>query len=106
MKLLGSTRSKITKNENSENVPHLEIAEIIWIHCNIANKNYLQDSRVLHKFVPNKLFGKLLDILPENFIFFKTFEFRIQNFHVLQRILKRIMTFDDNMMLTETLRLT
>ena len=28
MKLLRSTKSKITKNENSENVPHLEITEV------------------------------------------------------------------------------
>ena len=29
MKLLGSTKSKITKNENSENVPDLEITEVV-----------------------------------------------------------------------------
>ena len=27
MKLLGSTKSKITKDTNGENVPHLEITE-------------------------------------------------------------------------------
>ena len=47
MKLLGSTKSKITKDENGENVPHLEIIEVVLIHRNIVNNNYQQDSRVL-----------------------------------------------------------
>ena len=29
MKLLGSIKNKITKDENGENVPHLEIAEVV-----------------------------------------------------------------------------
>ena len=57
MKLLGSTKSKTTKDEKSENVRHLEITEVVLIHCNIVNNDYQQDSRVLHTFVPNKLFG-------------------------------------------------
>ena len=69
MKLLGSTKSKITKDENDENVSHLEITEVVLIHCNIVNNNYQQDSIVLYTFVPKKLFGQLLDISPENFIF-------------------------------------
>ena len=55
MKLLGSTKSKITKNQNGENVPHLEIVELVLIHCNIVNNNYQQNSRILYTFVPNKL---------------------------------------------------
>ena len=39
-KLLGSTKSKITKDENSENVPHLEITDIILVHCNIVISDY------------------------------------------------------------------
>ena len=34
MKMLGSTKSKITKDENSENMLHLEITEIVLVHCN------------------------------------------------------------------------
>ena len=45
-KLLGSTKSKITKNENIENVPNLEITEVVLVHCNIVNNNYQQNSRV------------------------------------------------------------
>ena len=48
MKLLGSTKSKITKDENGENVPHLEITEVILVHCDIVNNDYQQDSRVLY----------------------------------------------------------
>ena len=62
MKLLGSTKSKITKYENGENVPHLEIVEVVLIDCNIVNNNYQQDSRVFYTFVPNKSLGQLLDI--------------------------------------------
>ena len=73
MKLLGSTKSKINKDENDENVPHLAITEVALIHFNIVNNPYQQNSRVLYIFVPNKSFNQLLDISPKNFIFLKTF---------------------------------
>ena len=47
--------------------------EVILLHCNIVNKDYQQDSRVLHDFVPNKLFGKLLKTSTIICIFSKTF---------------------------------
>ena len=43
MKLLGSTESKITGEKNGENVPHLEVAELVLIHCNIVDINYHQN---------------------------------------------------------------
>ena len=46
MKLLGSTKRKITKDKNGENVSHLEITEVVLVHCNIVNKRYPEDSRV------------------------------------------------------------
>ena len=73
MKVLGSTKSKITKDENGENVPHLEITEGILILCNIANNDYQQHSRFSYTFVPNKSFDQLLDISAKNFIFLKIF---------------------------------
>ena len=69
MKLLGSTENKITKNKNGENVPHLEITGVVLVHCNIVNNDYQQDSGVLYTFVPNKLFGSLLQISLTNHIF-------------------------------------
>ena len=73
MKLLGSTKRKITKDENVENVPHLEMTEVVLIHYSIVNNNYQQDSRVLYIFLPNKSFGQLLNISQKNIIFLKIF---------------------------------
>ena len=53
-------------------MPHLEITEVVLVHCNIVNNDYQQDSRVLYTFVPNKPFGSLLEISPKNHIFLKT----------------------------------
>ena len=74
MTLLGSTENKITKYKNGENIPHLEITEVVLVHCNIVNNDYKQDSRVLYTFVPNKTFGKLLQISAINHILLKTFK--------------------------------
>ena len=60
--LLGNTKNKITKDENGGHVPHLEIAEVVLVHCNIANNDYQLDSRLIYTFVSNKSFGQLLDI--------------------------------------------
>ena len=64
MKLLGSIESKITKGKLGENVPHLEIVELVLLHCNLVNNDYRQDSRILYTFVPNKELGSLLEISP------------------------------------------
>ena len=73
MKLLGSTKNKITKDKNGENIPHLEITEVVLIHCDIVNNDYQHHLKVLYTFVPNKLFGSLLDISPTNHMFLKTY---------------------------------
>ena len=78
MKLLGSTVSKIIKDKNGENVPHLEVVELVLVHCNLVNKDYQQDSRMLFTFVPNKSFGSLLEISPINHVFLKTFNSELQ----------------------------
>ena len=72
-KVLESTENKITKDENDENVPNLEITEVLLVHCNIVNNDYQQYSRVLYTFVPNKPFGGLLGISPTNHVFLKIF---------------------------------
>ena len=54
MKLLGSAKNKITKDKNGENMPHLEITQVVLVHCNMANNDYQQDSQILYTFVPNK----------------------------------------------------
>ena len=82
MKLLESTESKITKGKSGENVPHLEITEVILVHCNIANNDYQQDSRVLYTCFPNKPFDQLLEISATYFIFLKTFNSEFQTIEV------------------------
>ena len=81
MKLLGSTKNKITKNENGENVPRLEITEVVLISCNVVNNSYQQNSRGLYIFVP-KSFSQLLNISPGNFIFLEIFNLEFSHFHV------------------------
>ena len=73
MKLLGSTGNNITKDKSGENIPHLEITEVVLVHCNIVNNDYQEDSRLSYTFVPNKPFGSLLEISPTNRIFLKAF---------------------------------
>ena len=57
MLLLGITKSKITEDENGENIPRLEITDVVLVHCNIVRKDCQHNSRVLYTFVPNKSFG-------------------------------------------------
>ena len=78
MKLLGSTESKITEDKNDENVPHLKVVELVLVHCNLVNNDYQQNLRILYTFVPNKLFGSLLEVSPTNHIFLKTFSSEFQ----------------------------
>ena len=78
MKLLGSTKNKITKDENGENIPHLQNTKVVTPIIT----DYQQDSRVSYTFVPNRSFGQLLDILSKNFILLKTFDSRFSNIEV------------------------
>ena len=91
MKLLESTEKKIDKDKNGENVSYLEIIEVILVQCNIVNNDYQQNSRVLHTFIPNRSFGKLLDISPKSFIILKACnsEFHILKYGSLIKILNR-----------------
>ena len=78
MELLGSTESKITKDRNGKNVPHLQVVELVLVHCSLVNNDYQQDWRILYTFLPNKTFGSLLEISPTNHIFLKTFNSEFQ----------------------------
>ena len=82
MKLLGRTESKITGEKNVENVTHLEIVELVLIHCNIVNNKYQQNSSILYTFVPNKPFIILLEISPSTHIFLKIFNSEFQEIKV------------------------
>ena len=67
MKLLGSTKKVVDKDKNGENVPKLEIAEVVLVHCNLVKNNFQHTSKVLFTFVPNKKFGQLINISPHAF---------------------------------------
>ena len=54
MNLLGSSKNKLTKDKNNENVSHLEINEAVLIHYTIVNNDYQEVSRILYTFAPNK----------------------------------------------------
>ena len=79
MKLLGSTKNKITKDKSGENISHLEIAEVVLVHCNIVNNDHQQDSRVLYTFVLNNPFGSILEISSRKLYLFKNIQLRISN---------------------------
>ena len=81
MKIPRSTENKITKDKGGENVLHLEITEVVLVHCNMVSNDYQQDSRVLYTFVPNKPFSSLLEISPSSHIFLKTFN---SEFHIIE----------------------
>ena len=53
MKLLGSTKKVVDKDENSENVPKLESVEVVLMHCNLVKNDYQHASKkhylVLHQ---------------------------------------------------------
>ena len=72
MKLLGSTKNIVDKDENSENVPKLESVEIVLVHCNLVKNDYQHASKVLFSFVPNKQFGQLLNISTHVFTMMNT----------------------------------
>ena len=82
MKLLGGTENKITKGKNGENIPHLQITEVVLVYCNIVSNDYQQYSRVFYTFVPNKPFGNLLQISPKNHIFLKTLNSELQDIKI------------------------
>ena len=54
MNIFGSTKKKINKSKNGENISHLEITEVVLVNFNIVNNDYQLYSKVLYTFVPNK----------------------------------------------------
>ena len=72
MKLLGSTKKDADVDKNSENVPKLEPAEAVLLHCNLVKNDYQHSSKVLFSFVPNKQFGQLINISPHSLTMMNT----------------------------------
>ena len=78
IKLLGSTKKDVDLDKNSENAPKLESVEIFTlvhcnlVHCNLVKNDYQHTSKVLFSFVPNKLFGQLINISPHSLTMMNT----------------------------------
>ena len=70
MKLFGSTKKLIDKRKNKENLPSLEVVEVV--QCNLLNKQYEQKSGVLYTFTPNNCYAYLLNMEPRKLVFLKT----------------------------------
>ena len=72
MKLLGSTKKDVDKDKDGEDVPKLESAEVVLVHCNLASNSYQQAFKLLLNFVSNKQFGQLITISPHLLTMLKT----------------------------------
>ena len=72
MIILGNRKKDVDADKNSENVPKLESAEVVLVHCNLVNNDYQHKSKVLFSFVPNKQFGQLINILPHSLTMMNT----------------------------------
>ena len=72
MKLLGSTKKDVDSDKKSENVPKLESAVAVLLHCNLVKNDYQHTSKVLISFVPNKQFGQLINISPHSLTMMNT----------------------------------
>ena len=66
MKLLGSGKKDVVKDEDEENVSKLESAEVVLVHCNLVKNDYQHTSKVLFTFLPNKQFEELINISPHS----------------------------------------
>ena len=69
MRLLGSTEQVVAEYKN---VPKLEILDVILMHCNVVNKNYQQESKVLFTFIHDKQYGQLITISSYSLTMLKT----------------------------------
>ena len=72
MRLLGSTKTVVDTDKNSENVPKLESVEVVLVHCNLVKNDYQHSSKVLCSFVLNKQFGQLINISEQSLIMMNT----------------------------------
>ena len=73
MKLFGSTKKLIDKTKNEENVPSLEVFEVVLVQCNLVDNQYQQNSEVLYTFTPNKSYAYLLNVEPSSLMFLITY---------------------------------
>ena len=61
------------KIKNGENVPSLQVVEVVLVQCNLVDNHYQPKSEVLYTFTPNKSYAYLLNVEPSNLVFLKTY---------------------------------
>ena len=66
MKLVASSKKIIDKTKKGENVPSLQVVEVVLVQCNLIDNEYQQKSEVLYTFTPNKSYTYLLNVEPSN----------------------------------------
>ena len=101
MRLLVSTKKDVDTDKNSENVPKLESAEVVLVHCNLVKNDYQHLSKHLFSFVPNKQFGQLISVSPNTLAMMNTVntEFSFVEVWFTDRVSKAFET-EDNANLT------
>ena len=67
MKLFGTTKKLIDKTKNAENVPSLEVVEVVLVQYNLVENQYQQTPEVLRTFTPNKSYAYLLNVENKSF---------------------------------------
>ena len=65
-KLFGNTKKLIGNTKNQENVPSLELVEVVLVQCNLEDNKY-------QPFTPNISYAYLLNDEPSNLVFLKTY---------------------------------
>ena len=73
MKLFGSTKILIYKTINAEEVPNLEVVEVVLVQCGLLGNQYQKKSEVLYTFMLNKSYAFLLYVEPHKLVFLKIY---------------------------------
>ena len=68
MKLFGSAKKLIDKTKNGENVPILEVVEVVLVQCDLIDNQYKETPEVLYTFTPNKSYVSLLNVEPRHLV--------------------------------------
>ena len=72
-KFFGRTKNLINKTKSREKVPSLDAVEAVLVQCVLVDHKYQQKFEVLYTFIPNKFYAYLLNIVPSNLVFLKTY---------------------------------
>ena len=73
VKLFPNKKKLIDETKKGENVPSIEIVEIVLVQYNLEDNQYQQKSEVLYTFTPNKSYIYLLNFEPSNLVFLKAY---------------------------------